>query len=298
MRSIFAPRLVNGPFGDPGLYVDFRDERRAVLFDLGDISVLAPRLLLRLSHVFVSHAHMDHFSGFDQLLRVVLGRKQSITMFGGPGFVRQVEHKLLAYVWNVIHRYENPLTLTVHEIEPSGAGRVATFCSKDRLGERGLATGPWLRTLKEAVREGKSVETPIVAEWRDRGGLHHVTRTLGEMKDGLFEIVGGERIGYVTDLRYTQPNVEALKGLLYGCDVLFIESVFLHEHADHALRKHHLTAQQAGLIARALEARLVVPFHFSPRYADRAHALAAEMEAGRRGASPADGAGGSLEGSA
>lgn len=104
-------------------------------------------------------------------------------------------------------------------------------------------------------------------------------------------ICRGENIGYGTDLRYTPPNVEALDGLLHGCDVLFIESVFLHEHADHAARKNHLTALQAGLIARALDARVVVPFHFSPRHADRPHALAAELEASRRGAPSGAGAG-------
>jgi ribonuclease Z len=70
MRLLFEPRLVNGATGDPGLYVDVRDERRAVLFDLGDIAALPPRKLIRLSHVFVTHAHMDHFAGFDRLLRV------------------------------------------------------------------------------------------------------------------------------------------------------------------------------------------------------------------------------------
>ena len=75
MRGIFEPRLVNDAFGDPGLYVDFRDERRALLFDLGNITGLPPRKLMRLSHVFVTHTHMDHFAGFDHLLRVVLGRK-------------------------------------------------------------------------------------------------------------------------------------------------------------------------------------------------------------------------------
>ena len=102
MRHLFEPRLVNDPFGDPALYVDLRDERRALLFDLGDISALPPRELLRVSHVFVSHTHMDHFAGFDTLLRVVLGRKTAIALIGGPGFVAQVEHKLLAYTWNVV----------------------------------------------------------------------------------------------------------------------------------------------------------------------------------------------------
>ena len=67
MRSLFEARLVNDTFGDPGLYVDFRDEHRALLFDLGDITVLPPRKLMRLSEVFVTHTHMDHFAGFDHL---------------------------------------------------------------------------------------------------------------------------------------------------------------------------------------------------------------------------------------
>jgi hypothetical protein len=47
MRPLTEPRLVNDAFGDPALYVDLRDERRALLFDLGDVGALAPRQLLR-----------------------------------------------------------------------------------------------------------------------------------------------------------------------------------------------------------------------------------------------------------
>ena len=43
MHQLFHPGLVDGSFGDPELYVDFLDERRALLFDLGDVSALPPR---------------------------------------------------------------------------------------------------------------------------------------------------------------------------------------------------------------------------------------------------------------
>jgi ribonuclease Z len=133
MRCLFEARPVNDAFGDPGLYVDFRDERRALLFDLGDISVLPPRKLMRLSHVFVTHTHMDHFSGFDHLLRVVLGRKARVILFGGPEFAAQVEHKLRAYTWNVVHRYEVELVIDACEIGTDGRGQRASFSSRNRF---------------------------------------------------------------------------------------------------------------------------------------------------------------------
>ena len=90
MHRLFEPQLTNQAFGDPGIYVDFRDERRALLFDIGDIDALPPRKLMRLSHVFVTHAHMDHFAGFDRLLAVVLGRKANLSLTGGLEFIAQV----------------------------------------------------------------------------------------------------------------------------------------------------------------------------------------------------------------
>jgi hypothetical protein len=44
------------PFDDPGLYVDLVCARRALLFDLGDLSRLAPLMFLRVSDVFVPHS--------------------------------------------------------------------------------------------------------------------------------------------------------------------------------------------------------------------------------------------------
>jgi ribonuclease Z len=91
------------------------------MFDLGEIISLTPRDLLKITHVFVSHAHMDHFTGFDRLLRIFLGRDSELHLFGPPGFSRHVEGKLNGYVWNLVQEYEYNLTLKVTEVHESRA---------------------------------------------------------------------------------------------------------------------------------------------------------------------------------
>lgn len=335
MRPIFSPALINDPFGDPGLYMDFRFERRALLFDLGDLAALPPRKLLRISDVFVSHTHMDHFFGFDRLLRVCLGRETGVRLFGPPGLIAQVEHKLAAYTWNLVENYPADFAVETWEVDPAWHARGARFrCHrrferealpgrelpdgvlldepafrvraafldhrtaclgfaveekthinvwKNRLAEIGIPVGPWLKDLKDAVRRGAADETPVHARWRDRDGAHERVLTLGTLRADVLRLVPGEKIGYVTDVLYHEENARRITALAADADLLFIECVFLDEDREHAARKCHLTARQAGAIARAARAKQVVPFHFSPRYADRENDLRGELEAARAG---------------
>lgn len=117
MRPLLHSCLVNGRSGDPALYVETLFEKRAILFDLGDISGLSPRKIQRLEHVFVSHAHIDHFIGFDRLLRVLVGRETKISLYGPKGFIDHVHHKLHAYRWNLVDRYICDLVFIVTEID-------------------------------------------------------------------------------------------------------------------------------------------------------------------------------------
>ena len=117
MRPSFHPRLVNGPFHDPGLYIPFLYENRAVLFDMGDVCALSARELLKTTQVFVTHTHMDHFIGFDRLLRLCLGREKTLYMFGPEGFLKNVEGKLAGYAWNLVSHYRNRFNLEVGEVQ-------------------------------------------------------------------------------------------------------------------------------------------------------------------------------------
>jgi ribonuclease Z len=132
MKPSLHPRLINDAFSDPGLFIPFMFQRRALLFDLGDLSRLSARDLLKISHIFVTHMHMDHFIGFDQLLRLLLGRDKEVHLFGPTGFIEKVEAKLGAYTWNLIEEYENTLVIHVTEIQPERA-LVRAYTSRNRF---------------------------------------------------------------------------------------------------------------------------------------------------------------------
>src|SRR5450759_2574084 len=145
MPRHFDPALINDPFGDPGLYLDLVFERRALLFDIGDLSRLAPRKLLRVSGVFVTHRHMDHFAGFDQLLRLLLGREKTVCIYGPAGLIEAVEHKLRAYSWNLIEGYEGNLVFQVTEIDSGGRLMSAQFSGRPGSAVPGAKRGKAMR---------------------------------------------------------------------------------------------------------------------------------------------------------
>ncbi len=330
MPSFFDAQLVNGPFGDPALHVDLLHGGRAFLFDMGDLTALPPRKLLRVGDVLVSHAHMDHWCGFDHFLRLVLGREKTVRLFGPPGIADRLEHKLRAYSWNLIEGYENDLVFLVTEVGEAGSCAGATFrlrsqfarepraveptgptilvedrlcltattldhgipCLayaveetvrvnvwRNRLDELGVGTGPWLARLKELALTDAPGELPVTAHWREGAEAHQRTFTLGFLKERVLYITPGRKLAYVTDTAWTPTNIERIVELARGAEVLFIEATFLDRDREHAAARRHLTAHQAGTLARMAGVKRVVPFHFSPRYADEEPALRAELAA-------------------
>lgn len=335
MKPLLHPFLVNDRFGDPALYVRSLFERRSFLFDMGDLGPLSPRRLLGISEVFVSHTHIDHFIGFDRLLRTLVGRERTVRLFGPAGFIDRVEHRLASYTWNLVDLYACDLVFEVTEVHAADTGRRARLrlakrfareeerpialaggllhdeggfsvrCAvldhrtpclgfavtedrhvnvwKNRLEERGLAVGPWLRRLKQAVREDRPEDTPIEVAWRSAGADRAPTLPLGLLRREILTLSPGQKIGYVTDVAGTAENVRRIVDLVREADILFIEAPFARSDVDLAAARMHLTTAQAGRIARLAAVRRVEPFHFSPRYTGEEERLRDEVEAAFRG---------------
>jgi len=130
VRTAFHPYLPNGLSGDPALWIDLPDEGQSVLLDLGDVRRIPNRKLLRVGRVVVTHTHLDHFNGFDHLLRLLLGREKELVITGPAGFLANVQGKIESYTWNLIETY--PIRFVAEEVD-GGTIRSAAYSGAGRM---------------------------------------------------------------------------------------------------------------------------------------------------------------------
>ena len=331
MTPSFSSYLVNDCFGDPGVYVEVRWSKRALLFDLGQNDSLGPTRLLRANDIFISHTHMDHFIGFDAVVRVALGRGKKLRLYGPPGLIDNVNGKLRGYTWNLVDGY--PLTIEVQEFhreevrqavfyatlgfllsEPTVRPlpvdpitglftvledpmftvqavalnhRIPSFAysleeqfhinvNKQRLHDAGLPVGGWLKDVKRYVWEGKPDDFRFTATLFDEHRREEREFVLGDIKTQFLTLTRGQKLAYVVDTRYDDENEAKIIVLAKGADLFYCESPYLDVDAEKARDRYHLTARQAGIMARKAEVRDLVVFHFSPRYTGQGEAIERE----------------------
>ncbi len=315
MKPTLHHKLVNGPLGDPCLLVRIIRENRCLLFDLGDLAAIPAAVLGRVTHVFVTHTHMDHFIGFDSLLRTFLRRTGPLSIFGPRGLIRNIEGKLRGYTWNLIEHYPARIVATefsgrsVVRAEFSGTSRFRKQVSK-RIRSDGLLLEDRLITVRAAVVDhgmpclAYALEEPMhIRINRDRlirKGLT-VGPWLNELKalvrsgttgrsllaDGkrlrvtdLMDIIStgrGQKICYASDVAMHRRNEDRLKSLFRDADCLYCEAYYMEKDRDLALKRSHLTAEACGRIAREAGVKRLYPMHLSPRYQGSYGALLREV---------------------
>src|SRR5205809_887666 len=236
MKTTFRPRLLNGQTGDPALLVSLRWQGRALLVDLGRIDRTPAATLLPIEAVFVSHTHMDHFMGFDQLLRLFLARDATLRLYGPAGLADCVAGKLAGYTWNLTDEYA--FALEVIEI---GARETTSwrFAARQRF-------------AREPLGPPRPFTGVVVA-------------------DPVFTVEAAPLDHKIVSMAYAMTERTHLN---VPC-----EAPFLEEDLEQAARRYHLTARQAGALARAAGVRRLQVFHFSPRYEGRYGEIVSEAQA-------------------
>ncbi|MBD3304989.1 hypothetical protein GF339_01395 [candidate division KSB3 bacterium] len=307
------PTLGGGKSGDPSLYIDIIDRKRVILFDCG-LNNFRHANLRKVSDLFISHTHIDHFIGFDTLLRLNLAETKTLHIYGPPGIHTNVAGKLQGYTWNICQNLR--LTIVVHEIfrekmlltqmESSSGFSITQVVESHRLdplldtGEfsvrhlwldhktpslgycfreadtfnvhketmysLGLTPGPWVARLKAQAFHPEADHILLDVGDTQRYPLNDLARQLLIRKKGV-------KITYLTDFIFDAASLDDITQFAWESDLLFCEAAFLEKDRQKAKRAYHLTAKEAGILARTAHVKHLVLFHFSKRYQDYAPLL-------------------------
>lgn len=106
MRTNFIIKHINSPFEDSVFFVRNIYKKSAFLLDCGRLGNIANSEVLSITDVFVSHTHIDHFYGFDRLIRTFIRADKTLRFYGPEGFINNVKGKISGYTWNLIKNYK------------------------------------------------------------------------------------------------------------------------------------------------------------------------------------------------
>lgn len=138
-----------------------------------------------------------------------------------------------------------------------------------RLAALGLASGPWLRAVRE-LRPDEPASVDVMGN----------SYPLAELRAALLSEAPGASLAYLTDFRLDAGELARLAKALRGVDTLVCEAQYRAADAELAALTRHLTAGQAGELAAACGAGDLVLIHVSERYArDELPAILAEAQA-------------------
>ncbi len=299
MHHFLKYNFVNGRLGDPAILGQLVKHGQNILFDLGDLTALSKKDLNKTQYILLSHTHMDHFIGFERILRTHIPHRRRVTIVGPTGIAQQVRHRILGYTWNLIE--DDQLAYQIHEVSDNrivknyimskgtnfeviatkttlaipGASYKAINLSHlniDSIAYQLVFPTFWKTNLDRILQDGLS-PGPWISEVQQLGPDHqgaHLsisgkTFAVKDLIQRYFE-PHYRSCCYLTDVGFTKDNLDKLHRYFSDTYLLFCESSFRHLDAWRAREKAHLTTKQAALIAALLGVKEFEPFHFSSIY--------------------------------
>jgi len=245
----------------------FQIEKKRILVDCGEGT---RRQLMQLSgsfrgdlHVFLTHEHADHILGIPGLVN-------SWLLDGGPTMIT-IHAPSAAYrvVLLLLQAFEKQYDkLKIEMVQPG-----LVFADKDIIC-RSFSTSHTPSSV------GYTFESPVkrhfLAEVAEQLGVPSTQRkslqegqsiklengTIVSPEQVLSKEEKGIQIVFLGDATYNLELVEICRGI----DALVVNSTYSEGDRELAMRHHHLTARDAGDLARLAQPKQLILTHISARY--------------------------------
>lgn len=221
----------------------------------------------KITHIFISHLHGDHFFGLIGLLNSLslLGHTQPITVFAPPPLqeIINIQLNVSDTTLNFDLRF-HPLTNAATLLDTSSLV-IKSFPTDHRIPCFGFSFEEKKIPRKLIPEKAKAAGIPTAFYERLVRGEDYETKT-GEIitVESVTEpMPPGPKYAYCADTRYNEAIIEHIQGF----DMIYHESTYLHALAERAYDRYHSTSVQAATMAKKADVKKLLMGHFSSKYA-------------------------------
>jgi ribonuclease Z len=145
--------------------------------------------------------------------------------------------------------------------------RASFLVDEAKIDQAGLVRGPWLRQLKKRFYRGNpSGEPLVVLRLREGNVMEESVEDVAELYESIREEQPPSSIGYVTDIAFTEENLDKLCNLFRGVTLLLCECSFLAGDLDKARVSAHLCTSDINFLVDRLRPPFFLPMHLSKSY--------------------------------
>ncbi|MCX6319253.1 MAG: ribonuclease Z [Bacteroidetes bacterium] len=220
----------------------------------------------KISHIFISHLHGDHYFGLIGLLNSfgLLGHQQELHVYGPSPLKEIIELQLkvadttLCYPLHIHHITEATTLVDTDKMS------VKCFRTNHRIECYGFSFSEKKKLRKLDLEKAKQMEIPAVFYDRLKDGMDYVRKDGLVVKNEDVTLPGepGKKYAFCADTKYDESLIPHIE----GADMIYHETTYLDNLRERAESRFHSTTRQAATIAQKAGVKKLLIGHFSSKY--------------------------------
>lgn len=220
----------------------------------------------KISHIFISHLHGDHYFGLIGLLTSMslLSRTQDLHIYAPPALKQIIDlHLEVADSHLCYTLYFHPLG-DEGEIANTKKMTIDCFKVKHRIDCWGFLFREKRKPRSVDADKARSYEIPASYYPQLQNGQDYTTKKGVIIQNGEVTHAAPKPKSYA----YCADTIfdEALPAKVKGVDLLYHETTYLKDQHERAAARFHCTTEQAANIARSAGVQKLIIGHFSSKY--------------------------------
>jgi ribonuclease Z len=220
----------------------------------------------KISHIFISHLHGDHYFGLVGLLHTfgLLTHKQELHVYGPSPLQQIIEMQMkvaetqLPYPLYFHTLTENAVLVDNEKI------RISCFKTTHRIECYGFLFEEKEGKRKLLIEKVRKLNIPVSFYSSLQNGLDYITPRGQRISNDVVTTAPekGKKYAFCADTRYD----ESLIPIINSADLVYHETTYLDNMRDKAYERFHTTTKQAAELARKAKVKKLLIGHFSSKY--------------------------------